>query len=196
MRTPVLGLCLLLSGSATIYGQAVPTASRAFDLQVGGGLVLDHSDYEPQMFRGGAIYSTLDFSSHFGAEIDFHQADSPVDKSYERTYEVGGRYHRLYGRFEPYGKVLYGRGVYNFVVDSYNANGSVASSTVVANLAYNEFVFGGGTDFQVLPYLNVRADYEYQSWHGFPLNGLTPQLVTIGVAYHFPGGLKKGLRWK
>ncbi len=195
MRTPVIGLCLMLSGCAALHGQAVATASRTFDLQVGGGLVLDHSDYETRMYRGGAIYSTLDFTSHFGAEIDFHQAASPVDKSYERTYEVGGRYHRTYGRFEPYGKVLYGRGVYNFVVDSYNANGSVARSTVVANLAYNEFVFGGGTDFRVLPYLNVRADYEYQMWHGFPPSGLTPQLITIGVAYHFPGGLKRGLHW-
>jgi hypothetical protein len=196
MKIPVVGLYLLFSGSALLYGQAVPTASRTFDLQVGGGFVLDHSDYEVRLFRGGAIYSTLDFSSHFGAEIDFHQANSSVDKAYERTYEVGARYHRNYGRFEPYGKVLYGRGVYNFVVDSYNANGSISGSTVVANLAYNEIVFGGGTDFRVLPYLNVRADYEYQMWHSFPSNGLTPQLFEIGVAYHFPGGLQKGLHWR
>jgi hypothetical protein len=61
-----------------------------------------------------------------------------------------------------------------------------------ANLAYNLFSLGFGTDVKVTRYLNVRADYEWQDWLGFPPHGLTPQLVTIGVAYHFPSGLKRG----
>jgi hypothetical protein len=74
---------------------------------------------------------------------------------------------------------MYGRGVFNFPNN-------------VANLAYNMFAIGGGTDFSVLPYLNVRADYEYQFWHSFPPQGLNPQVITIGVAYHFPGNLRQG----
>ncbi len=184
MKTSVLGLFFLCC-LGSLLGQATPTASKTFDLQVGGGFVLDHGDYGATWYRGGAIYSTLDVTPHFGAEINFHQADYPTSAQYERTYEIGGRYHRTYGRFSPYAKVLYGRGVFNFV---YNG-------AVVANLAYNEFAFGGGTDYAVLPWLNVRADYEYQMWHSFPPNGLSPQLLTIGVAYHFPGGLEKGKRF-
>ena len=178
---------LLLAASATglMYGQASPTASKRFDLQVGGGFVWDRSDYGTELYRGGAVYATLDVTPHFGGEIDFRQAKSPLDQTYERTYEVGARYHRTYGRMMPYAKALYGRGVFNFV----------DAGVVVANLAYNEFVFGGGADISILPWLNVRGDYEYQTWHSFPPDGLTPQVFTAGVAYHFPGGFRKGERF-
>ena len=33
--------------------------------------------------------------------------------------------------------------------------------------------------------INVRADYEYQTWAGFPIQNLHPSVITIGVAYHF-----------
>lgn len=196
MKSSVVGLCAVLLSSGALCGQATSTASRQFDLQIGGGYTIVKSDYNQQVdYRGPAVYATLDFKPHFGAEIDFRQASSPVDKAYERTYEVGARYHREYGRFEPYIKVLYGRGVFNFVRDTYGANGPT-SSVVVANLAYNEFAGGAGVDFHLLPYLNLRADYEYQMWHSFPPNGLTPQALTFGVAYHFPGGLAKGNRFR
>ncbi len=170
---------LVCSGSA-LDGQAVSTASRRADLQVGVGFTDGNSDYSPDHYKGVAAYATLDFTSHLGAEFVVHQVYSPDhDSAYERTYELGGRYFRTYGRFIPYVKAMYGRGVFNFPQN-------------VANLAYNLFTGGGGIDVKVLPYLNVRADYEYQTWLSFPPNGLTPQIVTVGVAYHFPGGLKRG----
>jgi hypothetical protein len=36
-------------------------------------------------------------------------------------------------------------------------------------------------------HLRVRGEYEFQKWTSFPNGGLTPQLVTFGVAYHFTG---------
>ena len=98
---------------------------------------------------------------------------------YERTYEIGPRYVRDYGRFSPYVKAMYGRGVFNFPPQN------------AANLAYNMFAGGAGVDYRVLPYLNVRFDYEYQDWSSFPPTGLKPQLFTIGAAYHFPGHLRR-----
>ena len=163
-----------------LYGQASSTASRRADLQVGVGFTDGKSDYSPDNYKGGAVYATLDFTSHLGAEFVIHQVYSPDnDKAYERTYELGARYFRTYGRFVPYVKAMYGRGVFNFPQN-------------VANLAYNIFTGGAGVDVKILPYLNVRADYEYQTWLSFPPHGLTPQIVTIGVAYHFPGGLRRG----
>jgi hypothetical protein len=176
----------LLLGCGPLMGQAAPTASRRFDVQVGGDYVVAKSDYGPKSFKGGGLYSTVDFSSHFGGEVDFRQVKSSADQTYERTYEFGGRYHRTYGSIEPYLKALYGRGVFNFV----------DNGTIVANLAYNEIVLGGGVDLHLLKWLSLRGDYEYQRWLSFPPNGLTPQLVSFGVAYHFPGDLKKGNRFR
>jgi len=192
MKT-IAGLTLLCSvlgsglGSAAMHGQASSTASKLFDVQAGGDFVLDRSDYGSQ-FKGGGVYATLDFTNHFGAEVDFHQANASGIGLYERTYEAGGRYHRDYGRFEPYAKFLYLRGKFNFV-DGY-------TGAVLANLAYNGFALGGGTDFHVKPWLNLRADYEYQDWFHFEPRGLTPMLVSFGVAYHVPGGLQKGRRFR
>ena len=98
---------------------------------------------------------------------------------YERSFEIGPRYFRTYGVVQPYVKAMIGRGVFNFPKG-------------IANLAYNMFAGGAGFDVRVLRYLNLRADYEYQSWSGFPPTGLSPQLYTLGVAYHVPGEIRKG----
>jgi len=195
MKTPVLGM-FFLCGVSILRGQATPTASRSFDLQAGGGVSLVDPDYYPRRFKGGALYATMDFGNHFGAEIDFHQAKDPEGVAFERTYEVGVRYHRTYGRFAPYAKGLYGRGIFQYVFDTYSSTGAVLTRVAGPSLAYNEFVAGAGTDFQLLRYLNLRVDYEYQTWKSFQPKGLTPQVLTFGVAYHFPGGLAKGSRFK
>ncbi len=176
----LLFVCLAACACSAAFGQATSTAKRRADLQIGVGYTGIHSDYQPQNLQGLVLYTTLDVTNHFGGEFVFHQANSTTNnKLYERTYEIGPRYHRDYGRFAPYIKAMYGRGVFNFPND-------------VANLAYNLFAGGGGVDVHILPYLNVRADYEYQRWSSFPPNGLAPQVLTIGVAYRFPGGLQRG----
>ncbi len=173
--------CLIFLATPLLSGQATTTASRRADLQLGAGFVIDKSDYEePKACKGAAFYTTLDLTNHLGGEFVIHQASSQTgDNIYERTYEIGPRYFRTYGRFSPYVKAMYGRGVFNFPAN-------------VANLAYNIFAVGVGTDYRVLSYLNVRFDYEYQDWSSFPPTGLTPQLYTFGVAYHFPGHLRRG----
>ena len=172
-------LLLILLATSVVYAHAQghPTASRAGDLQVGGGFTTARPDYLTNRISGFGFYSTFDFRPHWGAEVDFHQVnDRSGTQVYERTYEFGGRYiigH--YGRFVPYVKGLYGRGVYNF-------------NQSQANLAYNMAVGGGGLDVAETPRINVRADYEYQHWYGFQFSGLNPQLITIGAAYHFGAG--------
>ena len=185
----VPALCFFAGSLGILHAQARYTATRAGDLQVGGDFVVANSDYETSDFKGAGIYATLDLTSHFGAEVDFHDiGSSQGTDEYERTYEIGGRYFRSYGRFSPYVKALYGRGVFNF---TQYATGSGYYFTE-ANLAYNEFVGGAGVDIRIRPYLNARVDYEYQDWHSFPPNGLTPQLLSVGAAYHFGGGLRRG----
>ena len=182
LKRSVLFICACLCGTPNLLGQAASTASRRADLQIGLGVVGAKSDYDPKSFRGFAFYTTLDLTNHLGAEFVIHQANtSGGSKLYERTYEIGPRYYRTYGRFVPYAKLMYGRGVFNYPNN-------------VANLAYNMFSGGVGADVKITDYLHVRGDYEYQRWISFQPDGLTPQLVTIGVAYHIPGGLKSGKR--
>jgi opacity protein-like surface antigen len=160
---------------AQVREHALPTATRAGDLQIGGALALGSSNYNfsTSNFVGAAFYTTFDIRSHWGAEFNLHQNKSTQDSTvYERTYEIGPRVYVLKGSFAPYAKAMYGRGVYNF-------------SNKIANIAYNIYTVGGGADLRVARSVNVRADYEYQTWPGFPLATLHPSVITLGVAFHF-----------
>ena len=176
---PLSLLALLASGALLAGAQSLPTASSRADLQVGVGFVSANSDYDPDRISGGAVYATLDLTGHFGAEFVSHQADAPgsVDTIYERTFEAGPRYYRTCGPVKPYVKVLYGHGIFNYPLN-------------LANLGYSLIAGGAGADFRLRPWLNLRIDYEYQGWFRFDPEALNPQLLTIGIAYHFNGGLQ------
>jgi hypothetical protein len=155
--------------------QSRPTATRAGDLQLGGGVTFGRSGYNftPLHLVGGTLYATFDMRHHWGGEFDFHNVKPTEDSTiYERTYEIGPRLFLTRGPFTPYAKVMIGRGVYNF-------------SQSRANIAYNMYTFGGGVDLAVRRSINLRVDYEYQNWAGFPLGTLHPGLFTLGAAYHF-----------
>jgi hypothetical protein len=200
LKNLVLVLALLATGTGLAHSQAMPATSRAGDLQLGGGYTSANSDYLPNRMAGFALYGTFDLAEHYGIEAGFHQVNQGQGGLvYERTYELGARYLRHYGRFAPYAKLMVGRGVFNFPADCRDKNTnypvSCSSPTVnpattgaSANLAYNMFAPGVGLDIAVHRRINVRADFEYQNWLGFPPNGLKPTLLTIGVAYHFGSG--------
>lgn len=155
--------------------QSNTAASRIGDLQVGAGFVFAKSNYNftPINLFGGSLYTTFDIRNHWGAEFNFRHTRASSDSTvYERTYEIGPRIFIARGPFIPYAKVLYGRGVYNF-------------HNNIANIAFNMYTFGGGADFQLRRSINLRADYEYQTWMGFPITNLHPSVITVGVAYHF-----------
>ena len=175
MKNLILAVVVCAAGTSAAWAQSRSTASRAGDLQVGGTISLADSDYVANRIRGFGVYGDFDFRAHYGVEVAFHQLNDPNSDVYERTYEFGGRYLRHYNHLTPYVKGMYGRGVFNFPYSE-------------ANLAYNMMVGGGGVDIPVHPRINVRAEFEYQHWFGFPPHGLTPMLGTIGVAYHFPPG--------
>jgi opacity protein-like surface antigen len=170
-----LALALFLASSSLLRAQANPTASRAGDLQIGVGYTIAKPDYGQQNFQGLTAYADFDLRSHLGLEAEFHQVSSTTsDQSYQRTYELGGRYFRAYGPLVPYLKIMFGRGDFNYPFGA-------------TDLAYNLFAAGIGADYKLRPSLSLRAEYEMQRWSGFSSPGLNPQLVTIGVAYRFAG---------
>ena len=177
-------ICLIGLTGTRLHAQAVPTASSGGDLQIGAMFNLADPDYRPDKFKGYGFYTTFDFRYHVGIEGEFHQINDPdsTEGIYERTYEIGPRYVLHHGRYHPYAKLMYGRGVFNFPSMLDAATGKVSPT---ANLAYNIGAIGAGLDYRVVPAMNVRVDYEYQDWFSFPPNGLTPMILSIGVAYHF-----------
>jgi opacity protein-like surface antigen len=176
----------MLGGAPIIHAQAAPAATRSEDFKVGAGFTSLNSDYLPSRFNGVAAYADFDFTHHFGVEAEFHFAnDSSGSGEYEKTYEIGGRYHRTYGRFLPYAKVLVGRGVYNFTQPYRPTLSSPTAYLPVANLAYNLVAGGAGVDYRLLHHVYLRGDWEYQRWFNFQGSSLSPNLLTVGAAYHF-----------
>jgi hypothetical protein len=169
-------VCLLAAAMPLLRAQEMPTQERAGELQIGIGYSKAKPDYTDYTFTGESLYADYDFRDHWGIEGDFHYVKEPSNQAggmYEKTYEIGPRYLWHISRFDPYVKLLFGRGVFNYPNNS-------------ANLAYNMYSFGGGCDIRVKPYLNVRLiDVELQKWGSFPPNGLSPIVYTFGVAYRF-----------
>ncbi len=179
----LLALGIATSGPTSLDAQALPAASKVVDLQVGTAFSLGNSDYQAtSALKGFGFYTSADFRYHFGIEAEFHQLEDPGSPKsiYERTYEIGPRYVLHFGPFAPYTKLMAGRGVFNFPPSP-----SDPSAGPAANLAYNIWAVGIGSDYSLRPSLNVRIDYEYQRWNGFPPNGLSPEVFSFGVAYHF-----------
>jgi len=148
-----------------------------------GGTFSDFSpDYGWQRLYGIGAFVDYNLSPRFGAEAEvrfhrFHQLSS----THEDNYLVGPRYIYHHGRFNVYGKVLFGVGSINFPFNA--AHGS-----------YFALDFGGGLDYRLTRRVAVRGEYEYQKWPGFvgppdPPSlqdrpyGLTPNGFAVGVAY-------------
>ena len=179
-------LCLITVSATRLHAQALPTATSAGVLQAGGEFNYASSDYVPQKIKGGGAYVGFDFKYHYGIEAEFHQINDPdpTTNIYERTYEIGPRYVLRFGRIEPYAKIMYGRGVFNYPeVPSLTPGGPPQGNA--ANLSYNLVAAGVGVDYRLLRSVNVRVEYEAQRWLSFPPNGLTPQILGIGAAYRF-----------
>ena len=179
----LLLLCFLCMSSTRLYAQAIPTASSGGDLQIGAMYNYADTDYRPNKFNGYGFYATFDFNYHVGVEGEFHQINDPDPKDdiFERTYEIGPRYVLHHGRYNPYAKLMYGRGVFQYPLMADPSGKLVPTAT----LAYNIGALGAGLDYRILPGLNARVEYEYQQWFSFPPSGLTPQMLSVGVAYRF-----------
>jgi hypothetical protein len=180
----LLALGVLAAGTSFAHAQARATASRLAEGQIGFSFINGNSDYARSRFNGYGIYADLDFHHGFGVEAEYrYMSDGdpfPQTNVYETTYQVGGRYSRHYGRFQPFAKLLVGRGILNY---PYNG----------ANVGYNMGTIGGGTDIRIVRHVNARIDYEYQKWFSVsrnavpfqPNDSLTPTILSGGFAYHF-----------
>jgi hypothetical protein len=162
----------------SLGAQAVYSATKRFNVQVGVAGSAYSLDYGDGHEDGFTLYGDVDFTKHLGVEALYRNASiiTPHDTG-ENHALVGPRYHFDHGIFSPYAKGLVGTGTINFQ-QGFNA---VASSQT-----YFIYALGGGLDIRATRHINVRAiDFEYQIWPGFKPNGLTPYGASIGAAYRF-----------
>lgn len=171
-------LPLLLGLATPLFSQATPTASRAADVQVGIAYSIARPGYIRGTLPGIAAYADLDLRPHLGAEAEFHQVSDSSSGMAERTYELGARYRRTCGPLVPYAKGMFGLGQFQY------PHGEPTRD-------YWLLAAAGGADLKLTERIHLRGEYEYQRWAGFIDGGLHPQIVTFGIAYHFPGTLRR-----
>jgi len=146
---------------------------------LGAGVSFVLPDYNPGTIEGYSVYGNYDFTAHFGIEGAIHGATliTPTDIA-ESSYLLGPRYVFHRKRLHPYGKVLFGLGVFTF--EPVPGNPTARTST------HRMYALGGGLDFTYKRHVNIRViDLEYQRWPGFGAGGLTPIAITVGAAYSF-----------
>jgi len=177
----VLALAALFAAATSqLQGQALPTASRTGLLQAGFGLSNANSDEFTQRISGITGYATFDIRAHLGIEADIHMLNIITPNDFvESSYLGGVRYVWHRGRLDPYVKVLGGIGQ-TYIQPPYDTHAPGVPGT------YMVIAGAGGLDLRLPHHINVRAiDFEYQMWPNFPPNGLSPTLITCGVAYRF-----------
>ncbi len=153
-------------------------ASRKITVQLGVGVSAAKPDYDNSFIKGGSIYGSINFGSHFAIEGDYHNLllFTPQDIG-ESSYLLGVSYGLTRHSFHPYVKAQAGLGTFQFQQGTYPAT---TSST------HKIYALGGGLDYYLRHNINIRIiDLEHQSWPGFGDHGLTPVVGTVGAAYRF-----------
>lgn len=175
-----LTVCTCLS-TGSLHAQAPTTAKVSLikDIQVGLTLSSVKTDEVSKRIDGVSAYAIIDFTRHLGIEFDLHDPNVRTPNDFlEKSYLVGVRYVYRYHRLEPYARGMIGIGKTSVDVPNLIVPGTPGS--------YNIYAIGGGLDLRLSQHLNVRAiDFEQQRWNTFPPNGLTPTLVSAGIAYRF-----------
>lgn len=182
-------LASLLSLASIGHAQALPTATGQGRMQVGGGFSYAIPNFwttsigDPAFANNGiggiTGFANYDLNAHFGAEADFHclALITALDRA-ELSFLVGPRVMLHRGRYTLYGKALIG--IEDLFIQEQQDNYGVQSG------AGSVYAFGGGLDFHYNDRIVIRAfDYESQSWPGYGTSGISPTVITFGVAYRF-----------
>ncbi len=167
-----LALAVLILGFAGVLRAQVASPGRQEVLRLSAGVIGsgDTFQYGPRKMLGAGAFVDADTSGHYGIEaegrwVEFHQrADVHAE-----TYSIGGRYHFVVGRFQPYAKGLVGFGDFNF---PYN----------YATGRYMVVTAGGGVDYRWTHRITLRiADFEYQDWPQFTYGNMTSLNGSVGL---------------
>ena len=172
----LLTSAVLLSFAPALQAQALPTATRSTNIEVGAGVLRLEPDYVDDPNYGIFVWADYAFRRYFGveAEANFGGLEAKDDIG-ENTYFIGprGTYH--FRKATLFAKVMFGRGT--ITNQAYGFNNASSS--------YNAYSFGAGVDYRLYRFINGRVQYEEQKWPSFKPHTLSPSQVSVGVAYVF-----------
>ncbi len=150
---------LLLASASISRAQVVQTANEG-TLKLSVGVIGSGDTFQQEGERkmlGVGAFVDAETTGHFGIEaegrwVEFRQTANV----HAETYSIGGRYHFVFGRFQPYVKGLVGFANFTYPYNFAQGNGDLIVTA------------GGGVDFHLTHRIYLRvADFEYQDWPGF-----------------------------
>jgi hypothetical protein len=171
LTSTVAFLLFALVGTEAI-AQSVPTATGpGATVVAGGGVALFNSPYGHRDLGGTFVFADLQPHWRFGVELEARYLRVHTSEELtEKDYLAGPRVLIRSGKWQPYGKFLIGDG--HIELPFHYAHGDFLA-----------LVHGGGIDFAVNDYINIRAvDIEYQIWRGFPFGNMRPYGISAGVS--------------
>lgn len=168
---PAVVLAIVLGMARPSSGQAAPAAQAEGDTLFAGATASGYEvQYGEREMLGFTGFVDAETRHHIGIEVEaswaiFHQTDNV----YTKIYDAGPRYHRTYGRYQPYVKALAGIGQFNFPYNYAHGN-------------YLVIAPGAGVDFRLSRRIRLRlVDAEWQYWPQFTYSALSSFSVSTGV---------------
>jgi hypothetical protein len=157
--------------AGTAHGQVV-SAGDAGKLTITAGATGTGSylQYGERKMVGVTGFVDLDSRRPFGVELEGRWIEwNQTANVHAETYSIGPRYHKNFGKLQPYGKGLLGFGDFNF---PYN----------LATGRYLIVTAGGGIDYHLTNRVYLRAaDVEYQYWPQFTFGAMSTFSVSTGI---------------
>jgi len=170
----ILG-CAMLAFWPVIAGSArgqVVSAGDAGKLTITAGATGTGSylQYGERKMVGVTGLVDLDSRRPFGVELEGRWIEwNQTANVHAETYSIGPRYHKSFGKLQPYAKGLLGYGDFNF---PYN----------LATGRYLIVTAGGGIDYHLTNRIYLRAaDVEYQYWPQFTFGAMSTFSVSTGL---------------
>lgn len=155
----------------TARAQVVPSADAGGYRISAGGMVSGFKlGYDQRKLGGYSVFVDVDTIRGLGVEGEAHWLElNKFANEHVETYSAGLRYHRNWGKSQPYVKGLIGFGDMNFPYD-------------YATGRYTVLTLGGGLDYRLSRRIYLRAaDLEYQNWPEFTFGSMSNVGVSTGI---------------
>lgn len=183
-RITALMLFFLAAVNAA-QAQNAPTASQYFRLSAFGGATGTYTGLEQGKNLGITAGADLNFGYYFGLYPSVEvRGTYPVHSGSldgQRNVLGGLKVEKRFGRFHPYGDILFGRGQ----IDYPNGFVSPLNGLTYSQSITNVISPGVGVDMDLNHYFALKADFQVQRYDtpfGFHIH---PRVLTAGVVYRF-----------
>lgn len=181
--SPIFVLCGLIAMGMTCicpsiaaHAQARASGCKTFGAQIGVAATVARPDFDIKYMAGISAFGDFQYKAHLGLEAEYHYLNlyTPLNIA-ENTVLFGPTYRFNVGRMHPYIKVLAGVATWKQLQSSQYAT--------TTSRYYGTTAIGAGAYYNVSRHIAVRAELEHQDWFTYSPYSLTPDLLTVGVAY-------------